>query len=95
MSERASERSGTDVDRFIAEAEKPSTVDFLRSDEPITLSSFDANCAAAIERLDEPDVDTVESDEDDGCEGCPRRAGFNCCSVRELGADVDELSCRS
>jgi hypothetical protein len=60
-----SERSGTDVERVIAEAEKDSAVDFLWSAELMALSSFEANWGATIERLEDPDVETVESDDDD------------------------------
>jgi hypothetical protein len=39
----------------------------------------------ATERLEEPEVETVESDEDEGWEGCPRRAWFTwlgaCCET--------------
>jgi hypothetical protein len=35
------------------------------------------------ERLEEPDVETVESDDEEGWDGCPRRAWFTwlgtCC----------------
>jgi hypothetical protein len=40
-----------------------SVVDFLAS--PIAISSFVPNTGATRDRLEEPDVDTVESDEDD------------------------------
>jgi hypothetical protein len=59
------ERSGTDEERVIVGAWRPSTKDFLKSDEATALSSLAANCGAAIERLEDPDVDMVESDDDD------------------------------
>lgn len=41
---------------------------------PIGLMSMSSLEACASERLDEPDVDTVESDEEEGWVGWPRRA---------------------
>jgi hypothetical protein len=63
------ERSGTEAERLRGSAVRPSTVDFLFSDRPIVLSSFAVNCVAAIERFDEPEVEAVESDDDDVWEG--------------------------
>lgn len=86
------DRSGTEVERVI-EAGKLSTTDFLKS-----LSSLAENEGATSERFDEPDVDTVESDDEDGCEGWPNRAvfaGWASCSACWFGADVDLFSCRS
>lgn len=92
-SDREKERSGTEVESVI-EAGKLSTADFLRS-----LSSLEGNAGATSERLDEPEVDTVESDEDEGCEGWPSRGGLaggpKCWGVCWFGADEDLLSCRS
>ena len=66
-SPRENERSGVEED-VIKEPGKISGC-FLMS-----LSSFVAREGPAIERLDEPDVETVESDEEEGWEGCPLRA---------------------
>lgn len=68
------ERSGTDVERLM-EAGRLSMTDFLKSP-----SSRAVNEGAASERLDEPDVDTVESEDEDAWVGWPRRAGFAACS---------------
>jgi hypothetical protein len=64
------ERSGT-ADRLIDEAGELSMADFLYS-EPSMLSSLEANWVVS-ERLEEPDVDAVESEEDDACVGWPNR----------------------
>lgn len=45
------------------------SADFLAS-----ASSLVVPDGPADERLEEPEVDTVESDEEEGCEGWPRRA---------------------
>lgn len=66
-SPKESERSGIEVDSVIA-GDKLS-IGFLMS-----LSSFDTSGGPARERLEDPDVDTVESEEDEGCEGWPSRA---------------------
>jgi hypothetical protein len=45
-------------------------------------SSLAAADGPAKERLDDPEVDTVESEDDEGCEGWPRRvwlAGVGSC----------------
>lgn len=63
-SSKESERSGMVVDNVMP----------VKS--PIGLMSLSSFEACASERLEEPDVDTVESDEDDGWDGWPRRA---CC----------------
>jgi hypothetical protein len=53
----------------------------------------------ATDRLEEPDVETVESEEDEGWEGCPRRAWLTelgaCCWAWGSGADTDLFSWRS
>jgi hypothetical protein len=90
---RDNERSGTDVERFI-EAGRLSMTDFLKSP-----SSRAANDGAASERLEEPEVETVESDDEDGWVGWPKRVGFAacCCCGRPCCccADIDRVSCRS
>jgi hypothetical protein len=63
-------------------------------------ASREACTALATDRFDEPEVDTVESDEDDGWEGCPSRAWFmwlgSCCwAPCGSGADTDLLPCCS
>lgn len=57
-----------------------STIDFLPSYVFKALSSFEANWGPINERLDEPDVDVVESEEDDGCDGWPSLAPDKCCN---------------
>jgi hypothetical protein len=65
----------------------------------MSLSSLETLGGPARERLDEPDVETVESEEEEGGEGWPRRGCFtwvgSCCRAWGLGADTDLLSCRS
>lgn len=61
------ERSGTDVERLIDEAGELSITGFLYSG-PSMLSSLEANWVVS-ERLEEPDVDAAESEEDDACVG--------------------------
>ena len=60
------ERSGIEVERVIEGATL--SMGFLRS-----LSSFTPMVAPPDERLEEPEVETVESEEDEGWEGCPSR----------------------
>jgi hypothetical protein len=90
--EMLNDRSGTDMER-VNEDDNASTADFLAP-----LSSFAGNDGAASERFDEPDVDTVESDDEDGYVGWPSRVAFvdwACSRVCWLGADEDRFSCRS
>lgn len=61
----------------------------------MTISSLVANGGPAIELLEEPAVDTVESEDDEGCVGWPRRAGFICGMLCGFGADVDLFSERN
>jgi hypothetical protein len=53
----------------------------------------------ASERFEEPEVDTVESEEEDGCDGWPRRVWLtwlgSCCSACGFGAETDLFSCRN
>lgn len=53
------------MEREIVEAGRPSKTDPFVS-EFSAVSSFEDNRGATIERLEEPDVDTVESEEEDG-----------------------------
>lgn len=46
----------------------------------------------ADERFDEPDVETVESEDEEGWDGWPSRAW---CSIWLLGAETERLSWRS
>lgn len=64
-----SERSGMEVESEIDGARL--SIGFLAS-----LSSFESGGWPADERLEDPEVDTVESDEEEGCEGWPSRAGL-------------------
>lgn len=86
------ERSGPDVDM---ELERLSMTDFLKSP-----SSRAEKEGAASERLEEPEVDTVESDDEDACVGWPRRGevvagACCCCRVGVCWAEVDLFSWRS
>lgn len=87
------ERSGTDVESAI-ELGRLSMTDFLKSPSSLAL-----NDGATSERFDEPEVDTVESEDEDGWVGWPRRAEFTACVCCErgcwCGADDDRESCRS
>lgn len=91
-----SERSGTDDERLIVEPGRLSTVNFFMSEEPNVISSFDVYCGdwvAAVERLDEPEVDALDSEDDDACVGCVTLGAF--CNMCICGADVDLLSWRN
>lgn len=59
-----------------------------------SLSSLALSGAPANERLDEPDVDTVESEEDEGWDGCPSLAWVTL-GKSVFGAETDLFSCRS
>lgn len=90
-----SDRSGTDVERLMDEAGTPSAAHFFASDAASMLSSFEAAyCAAVVERLDEPEVEAVDSDDDDVWVWCASLAGLFCRAC-EAGADVDLTSWRS
>lgn len=65
-----SERSGTAVESEIG-AGLASPTGFL-----VSTSSLIVKDGATSEALDEPEVETVESDDDDGCDGCPSRTAF-------------------
>jgi hypothetical protein len=87
------ERSGSDVEKLIIVGIS-STMDFL-----IAGSTLAGKEGPGSERLDEPDVDTVESDEEDWCDGCDCLEGWAsccCCCWRVgrfgAGADVDLFS---
>lgn len=84
------ERSGMAVDKVMP----------VKS--PIGLMSISSFEPCARERLDEPDVDTVESEEEEGWVGWPRRAcwrgGCGCCCCWGdwgFGDDTERVSCRS
>jgi hypothetical protein len=66
---------------------------------PIGLMSLSSFEACASERLEEPEVDTVESEEEDGWDGWPKRAccrlGSCCWAAWDVGDDTERLSCRS
>lgn len=70
------DKSGTDVDRLIVESGRLSSAvllscsseDLGRCCAKTAVSSLDPFCGT-IERLDEPDDETVESEEEDACVG--------------------------
>jgi hypothetical protein len=64
-----SDRSGVEEDSVRGRIGAVSVIDFLTS--PTAKSSFEPNAGATKDRLEDPDVDTVESDEEDACDGCP------------------------
>jgi hypothetical protein len=66
VSPTENDRSGTEVDSEIDEARL--SAGFLLSPSLVMCGGL------ARERLDDPEVDTVESDEDDGWVGCPSLA---------------------
>lgn len=66
-SPKESERSGIEVDSVIDGA-------MLSTGFLMSLSSLDTSGGPVDERLEDPDVDTVESEEEEGCEGWPSRA---------------------
>lgn len=82
------DRSSTEVDSVMDDAAL--SFGFLFSP---SLNGF------ATERLEEPEVETVESEEDEGWEGCPRRAWFTwlgaCCETWGCGDETDLFSWRS
>jgi hypothetical protein len=87
-----SERSGMLVFSVIDGAMSP--IGFLRS-----LSSLVPIGGPADERLDDPEVDTVESDEEEGCDGWPSRVWLtwlgSCCRTWGAGVETDRVSWRS
>lgn len=97
-SNAAKDRSGTGVLRPVAEAVKLSTTDRLFSGARAK-SSLACASGPTIDRLDDPEVEAVESDDDEGAAAWPSLTEDTgttaCCSVCVLGADIDLLSCRS
>lgn len=67
VSNVAKDKSGTDVDKVMAEAGIV-LIDFLGSDTRAE-SSFDMKGCPASDRLEEPEVETVESEDEEACEG--------------------------
>ncbi len=52
-------------------------------------SSLGTNEGPIRERFDDPEVETVESDEDDGCDGWPSRPWVgDCCGTFDAEADL-------
>lgn len=89
-SDMEKERSGEDVEKLM-EGATSSTMDFLTA-----VSSLAAKAGVARERFEEPEVDTVESEEEEGCEGWPNLEGFaGCVSCWAFGADEERFSWRS
>jgi hypothetical protein len=95
VSKEVSVRSGEEAENVIADAEEVSRVDFLWSGNVMALSSLEVGCGLVNDRLEDPDVETVESDEEDGWLGWPSFDVGSCCSAWGLGADVDLFSWRS
>jgi hypothetical protein len=88
-SPRESDRSGIAEDNDIP---AKWSIGFLMSP-----SSLEALGGPASERLEEPDVETVESDEEDGWVGWPRRPCFtwvgSCCVAWFWGIGADSPLC--
>lgn len=85
-SDRERVRSGSVVER-LSVGGTSSTMDFLAE-----VSSLAANVGVAKERFEEPEVETVESDEEEGCEGWPNLDGLAGCVSCWVGADDDLFS---
>lgn len=74
------------MERFIVGGTS-STMDLLTE-----TSSLAANVGVTKERFEEPEVDTVESDEEEGCEGWPSLDGLAGWVDCWFGADDDLFS---